>query len=58
MVLIFFQDELLDEMAEILELQVRLIDTGQTAPFKDHAEDLFEQFQARHNQYLMLKIFE
>ena len=44
MILIYFPDELLDQMAEIHEVQVRLLDSMQTAPFKDHAEELFEQF--------------
>ena len=46
-VLIYFPDELLDQMAEILEIDTRLIDYSLAIPFKDHAEDLYEQFQAR-----------
>jgi hypothetical protein len=58
MLVIYFSDDLLDQMAEIHEVKVRLLDHGQTIQFKNHAEDLYEQFQARQKQFLMMKIFD
>jgi hypothetical protein len=39
---IYFADDTLDKMAEILEVPVRLLDIGQCVEFKNHAEDMFE----------------
>jgi len=39
---IYFADDTLDKMAEILELKVRLLDIGQAIEFKNHAQELFE----------------
>lgn len=58
MLVIYFSDDTLDKMAEILEVKVRLLDHGSTMPFKNHAEELYEQFQARQKQFLMMKVFE
>ncbi|CDW85080.1 anoctamin-like protein [Stylonychia lemnae] len=58
LLVIYFSDDLLDEMAEIYELPVRLLDQNQSVPFKNYAEDVYEQFQARQKQFLMMKIFE
>jgi len=44
---IFFPDKLLDWMAEIEELPVRLLEINQTMPFKNHAHEIFEAFSAR-----------
>lgn len=43
-IVIFFSDDVLDKMAEILEVKVRLLDKGQAVPFKNYAEEMFEQF--------------
>ena len=45
-------------MAEVLSLKVPLLDYYTCMPFKNYAEEMFEQFQARQKQYLMRKIFE
>jgi len=55
---IYFSNEVLDYMAEIYKVKCRLLDYNQTVPFKTHAEDIFEQFQARQKQFLMMKIFD
>ncbi len=55
---IYFSDDTLDKMAEILELKVKLLDSNVAIEFKNHAEDMYEQFEARQKQYLMMKIFE
>lgn len=41
---IFFSDEILDQMAEIEKVKVRMLDEGVTMKFQNHAEDMFEQF--------------
>lgn len=58
MLVIFFSNELLDKVAEVYELPVRLLDMDQAIQFKDYAEEIFEEFQARQKQFLMRKIFE
>eukprot|EP00347_Sterkiella_histriomuscorum_P001432 403372059 len=57
-IVIYFSNELLDQMAEIYGLPVRLLDENQAIQFKDHAEENYEQFQARQKQFLMMKVFE
>jgi len=55
---IYFPDELLDQMGELLEVDVRLLNFNRTYPFKNHADDLYESFNAREKHLIMLKIFE
>jgi hypothetical protein len=42
-----FSDDVLDQVAELEGLEVRLLDLKQTLPYKIHADDLYEQFNAR-----------
>jgi hypothetical protein len=56
--IIYFADDLLDQVAELNNIEVRLLDKNQTLPFKNFAEDIYEQFNARQKQYLMKTIFE
>lgn len=39
-------------------MEVRILDHGQTLPFKTYADDIYEQFNARQKQFLMMKVFE
>lgn len=39
-------------------MKVKLLDSNVSIEFKNHAEDMYEQFEARQKQYLMMKIFE
>lgn len=39
---IYFSDEVLDYVAEINNMQCRLLDSKATAPFKTFASDLYE----------------
>ena len=57
-IIIYFSDDVLDQMAEINRLKCRLLDQNVSTYFKNHAEELFEQFQARQKQFLMLKVLD
>lgn len=57
-VIVFFSDEVLDIIAETNKVKVRLLDHGEAVQFKNYAEEMYEQFQARQKQYLMMKMFE
>lgn len=39
---IYFSDEILDKMAEIFEVQVRLLDYNYNVEFKTYAVEMFE----------------
>lgn len=56
--MVYFPQEVLDQMAELLDLECRIHDRNETHQFKAYAKDLFEKFQARQNQYLMIKVLE
>ena len=55
---IYFSNEVLDQMAEISDVKCRLLDYNESLNFKNHAEELYEQFQARQKQFLMQQVFE
>lgn len=57
MLVIYFSNEILDQVAEIQRVKCRLLTFRISTEFKHYASDMFEQFQARQKQYLMLKIF-
>ena len=42
--IVYFPDEILDQMAELEELPVQLLDSDNILPFKDYAEDIYEAF--------------
>ena len=46
-VVIYFPKDVLDKMAEIVDLECKLQDSQHSQPFKTYANDLFERFQAR-----------
>ena len=42
--LIYFPDDLLDQMAELQNLPVRILEFNEVVPFKNYAEDIYEAF--------------
>lgn len=57
-VLVYFDDIMLDLMGELLEVQCRLSIHDLNTEFKCYAADLYEQFNSRQTQYIILKTFE
>lgn len=44
MLVVYFADDVLDQVAEINQVQCRLLNQKATLPFKQYAIELYEQF--------------
>lgn len=58
LVCVFFSNDTYDVMAEILRVKTRLKMYDYMNEFKGYASELFEQYNSRQAQYIMMKTFE
>ena len=47
MVVLYFDDSVIDLMGEIMNVECRLSQFNLTQPFKNYAADMFDQFNSR-----------
>ena len=57
-IVVYFDDIMLDLMGELLEVKCRLSIHDCNASFKCYAADLFENFNSRQTQFIIKKAFE
>lgn len=58
MVVLYFDDSVIDLMGEILNIECRLSKYNCVLPFKCYAGDMFNQFNARQIQTIVMKTLE
>ena len=58
MVVLYFDDSVVDLMGEILEIECRLSKFDCVLPFKCYAADMFDQFNARQHQAIVRETLE
>ena len=58
MVVLYFDDSVLDTMAEIIHLECRLSKYDCQLPFKNYAADHFDQFNSRQHQAIVTETLE
>ena len=58
MVVLYFDDSVLDTMAEIINIECRLSKFDCKLPFKNFAADHFDQFNSRQHQAIVIETLE
>ena len=56
-VVVYFEDEVIDFMAEILQVKARLNEFDCLVPFRCYAADMFERFNSRQIQSIIMQTF-
>ena len=58
MIVLYFDDSVIDLMGEILNIDCRLSKYNCSLPFKCYASDMFDQFNSRQHQAIILETLE